>query len=43
MGVVAIYVMCAKPFEQTFILASYGVLKGNFSLIGPVVSEKTML
>ena len=42
MSVAVILVMWPGPFEQTLVLASYGVSICNLSLIGPVVSEEKM-
>ena len=40
MGMAAILLMWPGSFEQTFVLASYGVFIWNLSLIGLVISEE---
>ena len=43
MGMAAILIMLPGPVEQTFVSPSYGGSIWNLTLIGPVVSEETML
>ena len=42
MGMAAILVMWPGPFEQTFVLPSYGDSIWNLASISPVVSEEKM-